>query len=61
MADTDLADTYFLGRPLPIAGRLYVLTEKQQELQLVCIDPARRQGGRPPRPWPPPRTRCSRT
>ncbi len=37
---SDLAETYFLGPPVPIAGRLYVLTEKQQELKLLCIDPA---------------------
>jgi outer membrane protein assembly factor BamB len=35
-----LDDSYFLGPPLPIGGKLYVLTEKQQELRLVCIDPA---------------------
>jgi outer membrane protein assembly factor BamB len=40
----DLADSYFLGPPVPIAGRLYLLTEKQQELRLVCIDPAHGQG-----------------
>ncbi len=35
-----LADTFFLGPPLPLNGRLYVLTEKQQELRLAQIDPA---------------------
>jgi outer membrane protein assembly factor BamB/tetratricopeptide (TPR) repeat protein len=35
----ELADTYFLGPPLPINDRLYVLTEKQQEIRLVCLDP----------------------
>jgi outer membrane protein assembly factor BamB/tetratricopeptide (TPR) repeat protein len=34
-----LSDCYFLGPPLPLGGKLYVLTEKQQELRLVCIDP----------------------
>jgi len=34
----ELNDSYFLGAPLPMAGKLYVLTEKQQELRLVCID-----------------------
>ncbi len=33
------ADCYFLGPPLPLAGKLYVLIEKQQELRLVCLDP----------------------
>ena len=37
-----LSDCYFLGPPLPLAGKLYVLTEKQQELRLVCLDPAAR-------------------
>lgn len=35
-----LADTHFLGAPLPLNGRLYVLTEKQQELRLATVDPA---------------------
>jgi outer membrane protein assembly factor BamB len=35
----ELSDCYFLGPPLPLAGKLYVLTERQQELRLVCIDP----------------------
>jgi RNA polymerase sigma factor (sigma-70 family) len=30
----------FLGAPMPVAGKLYVLIEKQQELRLACIDPA---------------------
>ncbi len=34
-----LSDCYFLGPPLPLGGKLYVLTEKQQELRLVCLDP----------------------
>ena len=33
-----LSDCYFLGPPLPLGGKLYVLTEKQQELRLVCIE-----------------------
>lgn len=37
----ELTDTYFLGPPLPLAGKLYSLTERQQELRLVCVDPAR--------------------
>jgi outer membrane protein assembly factor BamB len=36
----ELTDCYFLGPPLPLGGKLYVLTERQQELRLVCIDPA---------------------
>lgn len=34
----DLNDTYFLGPPLPMHGKLYVLAEKQQEMSLVCLD-----------------------
>lgn len=37
--ERELADSYFLGPPMPIAGKLYALTEKQQDLRLVCIDP----------------------
>ncbi len=36
----ELADCFFLGPPLPLGGKLYVLIEKQQELRLVCLDPA---------------------
>ena len=36
----ELADSYFLGAPLPLGGKLYVLTERQQELRLACIDPS---------------------
>ena len=35
-----LSETFFLGPPLPLNGRLYVLTEKQQELKLIAVDPA---------------------
>jgi outer membrane protein assembly factor BamB len=31
-------DTLFLGPPLPLSGRLFVLAEKQQELQLLTLD-----------------------
>jgi outer membrane protein assembly factor BamB len=37
-----LEDAYFLGPPLPLAGRLYALAEKDQELKLVCL--AQRDG-----------------
>jgi outer membrane protein assembly factor BamB len=35
----ELVDTFFLGPPLPMHGKLYVLTEKNQELRLLCLDP----------------------
>jgi outer membrane protein assembly factor BamB len=38
---TDLSETFFLGPPLPMHGKLYVLTEKNQELRLVCLDAAK--------------------
>jgi outer membrane protein assembly factor BamB len=34
----ELNDSYFLGAPLAIGGRLYVLIDKNQELRLVCLD-----------------------
>ncbi len=32
-------DSIFLGPPLPLGGKLYTLYEKEQELQLACLDP----------------------
>src|SRR5262249_26081433 len=34
----DLSETFFLGPPLPIHGRLYVLTERKEELKLLCLE-----------------------
>lgn len=34
----ELNDSFFLGTPLPLAGKLYVLTEKNAELRLVCME-----------------------
>ena len=34
----ELADSYFLGPPLCVNGKLYVLAEKQQELRLICLE-----------------------
>jgi outer membrane protein assembly factor BamB len=36
----ELYPCYFLGPPLPIAGRLYLLIEKEQELRFACLDAA---------------------
>src|SRR5262249_8764736 len=36
----DFSDTYFLGAPLPMHGKLYVLTEKNQDLRLLCLEAA---------------------
>jgi outer membrane protein assembly factor BamB len=38
-AAVELQDTFFLGPPLPLGGKLYLLTEKQSELRLICLDP----------------------
>lgn len=38
---SELKDSYFLGPPLPLGGKLYVLNEKNQELRLVCLDAAK--------------------
>jgi outer membrane protein assembly factor BamB len=35
-----LQDCYFLGAPLPLGGKLYVLIEKNSELRLVCLQAA---------------------
>jgi outer membrane protein assembly factor BamB len=40
MSEPELDGSYFLGPPLPLAGKLYVLTEKNAELRLVCLEPA---------------------
>src|SRR5262245_40418570 len=37
--ETLLADCFFLGPPLPLAGKLYVVIEKDGDLRLVCLDP----------------------
>ena len=34
-----LHDCYFLGPPLPLDGRLYVLIQKKQQISLLSIDP----------------------
>jgi outer membrane protein assembly factor BamB len=37
----ELKDTFFLGPPLAMHGKLYALTEKNQELRLLCLDPSK--------------------
>ncbi len=36
-----LQKSHFLGPPLPLAGRLYVLVESNSELKLICLDAAK--------------------
>lgn len=38
-ADSPLAETFFLGPPLPLGGKLYVLAESNGEIRLVCLEP----------------------
>jgi len=35
-----LHDSFFLGPPLPLEGKLYVLNERNNEVRLVCLKPA---------------------
>ncbi|MEI7684974.1 MAG: PQQ-binding-like beta-propeller repeat protein, partial [Planctomycetota bacterium] len=52
-AKDEFTDSHFLGAPMSIGGKLYVLNEKHQgelgdaELRLVCIDPNKIEKGRP--------------
>lgn len=41
-AASELRDSFFLGPPLPLGGKLYLLAEKQAELRLICLDPNKR-------------------
>ena len=38
---TLLSNVCFLGPPLPLGGKLYVMVEKEKELILVCLDPTK--------------------
>ncbi len=35
----DLAESHFLGAPVSVGGKLYVLNEKKSELRLLCLEP----------------------
>jgi outer membrane protein assembly factor BamB len=37
---TELSNAFFLGPPLPVAGRLYVIAELAGDIILFCLDPA---------------------
>jgi outer membrane protein assembly factor BamB len=41
---TELSETFFLGPPLPLGGKLYALVEKNTEFRLICLDPAKLDG-----------------
>lgn len=36
-----LSDAFFLGAPLPLAGKIYLVIEKDRDLHLVCLDPTK--------------------
>ena len=38
--ESPLSDAFFLGPPLPLDGRLYVLAEIAGDIMLLCLDPA---------------------
>ncbi len=40
--DNPLSDCFFLGPPLPLRGLIYVLTQKDKDLRLLCLDPQAR-------------------
>jgi outer membrane protein assembly factor BamB len=42
----DLDEAYFLGPPLPLGGKLYLMIELNGELRLVCMDPSRYEASR---------------
>jgi outer membrane protein assembly factor BamB/tetratricopeptide (TPR) repeat protein len=44
--DGELNDSYFLGPPLPLGGKLYVLNEKNSDLRLVILE--QKEDKRPP-------------
>jgi outer membrane protein assembly factor BamB len=44
IAGLEFKDTFFLGPPLPLGGKIYVLVEKNTEIRLVCLDPAKLVG-----------------
>ena len=48
--DTQLLteNVFFLGPPLAVNGRLYVLYERKSQVKLACLDPARILVGLPP-------------
>lgn len=35
----DFQESFFLGPPLPLGGKLYVLNEKRSEMRLLCLQP----------------------
>jgi outer membrane protein assembly factor BamB len=52
-AKDEFSDSHFLGAPISVGGKLYVLNERNPgpqgdaDLRLVCIDPNKQEGTRP--------------
>lgn len=38
LENNPFADTFFLGPPLPLGGKLYVLAETNREIRLLCLE-----------------------
>ncbi|GIW79546.1 MAG: hypothetical protein KatS3mg105_1353 [Gemmatales bacterium] len=48
----EFAESFFLGPPLPLAGKLYILNEKRNgELRLICLQPPTKEFGEPKVEW----------
>ena len=47
---SELSGCFFLGPPLAVNGKLYVLSEKQQEMRLICLENVKGDG---PKSWKP--------
>jgi outer membrane protein assembly factor BamB len=48
---SELGDSYFLGPPLPVGDKLYLLADKNSELRLICLDPSRDDKAPPAISW----------
>jgi outer membrane protein assembly factor BamB len=49
--ESKIKGSYFLGPPLPLGGKLYVLVDQNAELRLVCLDPPRDDRSPPTVAW----------
>ncbi len=47
----ELQNCHFLGAPLPLSGKLYVLAEQNAELRLLCLEPSRKDHTPPSVLW----------
>ncbi|HEV3205231.1 MAG TPA: PQQ-binding-like beta-propeller repeat protein, partial [Gemmataceae bacterium] len=49
--DDPLMESYFLGPPLPVGDKLFVLNDKNSELRLICLDPPKEEKQPPSIYW----------